>query len=226
MSGPFTRLEDIVSDPVFPEVDVALRRGRHIDRDDGDLYQLLVDAQDLLEEFYRRYRCELMQQSDGYFYLLPLGEQVSHRYLSAGEMLVGQTLALYYLDPAKLQTAGTCTRTQLLARLTSLVGVRELSKALEPRRRNFDDERVVHGAIRTKVGTALRRLVSLGFADLLDPETIRPRAAVLRFAEPVRGLQDMEAALARLVASGQIGLCHEGDGDADEAEPDSEERDE
>lgn len=226
MSGPFTRLEDIVSDPVFPEVDAALRRGRHIDRDDGDRYQLLVDAQDLLEEFYRRYRCELMQQSDGYFYLLPLGEQVSHRYLSAGEMLVGQTLALFYLDPAKLQTAGTCTRTQLLARLLGLVGVRELAKALEPRRRNFDDERVVHGVIRTKVGTALRRLESLGFVDLLDPETIRPRAAVMRFADPVRGLQDMAAALARLAASGQIGLHPDGDGDADEAEPDSEERDE
>lgn len=226
MTSPFVKLEDVVSDPVFPEVDVALRRGRHVDRDDGDLYQLLVDAQDLLEEFYRRYHCELMQQSDGYFYLLPSGEQVSHRTLSAGEMLVGQTLALYYLDPAKLQSAGTCTRTQLLARLTGLVGVRELAKALEPRRRNFDDERVVHAVIRTKVGTALRRLASLGFADLLDPETIRPRAAVMRFADPVRGLQDMDAALARLVASGQIGVSHDGDGDADDAEQDSEDRDE
>jgi chromosome partition protein MukE len=226
MSSRFTRLEDVVSDPVFPDVDVALRRGRHVDRDDGDLYQLLVDAQDLLEEFYRRYRCELVQRSDGYFYLLPSGDQVSHRYVSAGEMLVGQTLALYYLDPAKLQSAGTCTRTQLLTRLTALVGVRELAKALEPRRRNFDDERVVHGVIRTKVATALRRLVSLGFADLLDAETIRPRAAVMRFAEPVRGLQDMDAALERLVASGQIGVSNDGDGDGDDVEPDSEERDE
>lgn len=226
MSSRFLRLEEVVNDPVFPEVDVALRRGRHVDRDDGDLYHLLVDAQDLLEEFYRRYRCELVQQSDGYFYLLPLGEQVSHRTLSAGEMLVGQTLALYYLDPAKLQSAGTCTRTQLLARLTGLVGVRELAKALEPRRRSFDDERVVQGVIRTKLGTALRRLASLGFAELLDPETIRPRAAVLRFADPVRGLQDMEAALARLVASGRIATSHDGDADADEAEPDAEERDE
>ena len=226
MSSRFTRLEDVVSDPVFPEVDVALRRGRHVDRDDGDLYQLVVDAQDLLEEFYRRYRCELVQQSDGYFYLVPLGEQVSHRYLSPGEMLVGQALALFYLDPAKLQSAGTCTRTQLLARLLGLVGVRELAKALEPRRRNFDDERIVHGVIRTKVATALRRLASLGFAEFLDTETIRPRAAVLRFAEPVRGLQDMEAALERLVASGQIAVGHHGDGDADEVDPDAEERDE
>jgi chromosome partition protein MukE len=68
-------LEEVVRNPAFPAVDVALRRGRHIDRDDGDWYAFVTDAQDHLEQFYRRYGCELVTQSDGYFYLLPTDDQ-------------------------------------------------------------------------------------------------------------------------------------------------------
>ena len=75
MSSRFTSLEEVVRNPAFPAVDVALRRGRHIDRDDGDWYAFVTDAQDHLEQFYRRYGCELVTQSDGYFYLLPTDDQ-------------------------------------------------------------------------------------------------------------------------------------------------------
>ena len=83
-----------------------MRRGRHVGRDDGTAYDFLVDAADHLEPFYRRFGCELVQRSDGYFYLLPSGDRLGRRQLSAGEMLVGQTLALLYLDPATLQHGG------------------------------------------------------------------------------------------------------------------------
>ncbi|MFA4836203.1 MAG: chromosome partition protein MukE, partial [Dehalococcoidia bacterium] len=94
MSSRFVTLEEVINDMVFPDVDVALRRGRHIDREDGDWYAFVIDAQDHLEQFYRRYGCDLIAQSDGYFYLLPTGDQLSRRHLTAGEMLVGQVLAL------------------------------------------------------------------------------------------------------------------------------------
>jgi chromosome partition protein MukE len=102
-TSSFQSLEEAISDEHFPEVDLALRRGRHVGRDDGTPYDYLVDALDHLEPFYRRFGCELMQRADGYFYLLPSGDRLGRRQLTAGEMLVGQTLALMYLDPATLQ---------------------------------------------------------------------------------------------------------------------------
>ena len=94
----YALLQDVIMDPDFPDLDLALRRGRHVDRDDAAWYALLADAQELLETFYRRYGCELIHKTDGYFYLLPTGEKVSRKQLSASDMLVGQALALLYLD--------------------------------------------------------------------------------------------------------------------------------
>lgn len=204
MSSRFETLEAVVLDPRFPDVDLALRRGRHIDRDDGDWYSFISDAQDHLEPLYRRFGCELVTRSDGFFYLLPTGDQLSRRHLSAGEMLVGQTLALQYLDPATIQSGGRVTREQVLSRLTGLVGERDLAAALDPHRRRFDDERVVHEIIRRGVTQALRRLERMGFIEIHNGEDLRLRAPLLRFAEPVRGLQDADQALERLIASGEV----------------------
>lgn len=204
MSSRFSTLEEVVRDPRFPDVDLALRRGRHIDRDDGDWYAFITDAQDHLEPLYRRFGCELVTRSDGFFYLLPTGDQLSRRHLSPGEMLVGQTLALQYLDPTTLQSGGRVTRDQVLSRLTGLVGERDLAGALEPRRRRFDDERIVHDIIRRGVAQALRRLEGMGFIEIPDGEHLLLRAPLLRFAEPVRGLEDRDEALRRLVATGEV----------------------
>jgi chromosome partition protein MukE len=203
MSSRFASLEEVVRDPLFPEVDLALRRGRHIDREDGDTYVFLSDAQAQLEQLYRRYGCELVMQTDGYFYLLPSGEKMARRHLTAGEMLVGQTLALQALDPTTIQTGGVITRDQLLARLGSLVNDRDLARALEPRRKRFDDERVVHEIIRKRLAEAVRRLAALGFVDLLDAEHLRLRSALFRFAGPVRTRDDLPTALQRLIVSGE-----------------------
>lgn len=204
MTSRFGTLEEVVRDARFPRVDLELRRGRHVDRDDGDWYAFISDAQDHLEPFYRRFGCELVTRSDGFFYLLPTGDQLSRRRLSPGEMLVGQTLALQYLDPATVQSGGFVSREQVLSRLTGLVGDRELAGALEPRRRRFDDERIVHEVIRKGVGQALRRLAAMGFIELRDGDHLRLRSPLLRFAEPVRGLGDADRALERLIASGEV----------------------
>jgi chromosome partition protein MukE len=200
--SPFPNLEAVVTDELFPEVDLMLRRGRHVGRDDGTAYDYLVDAQALLEEFYRRFGCELLQQSDGYFYLLPSGDRLGRRQLSVAEMLVGQTLALAYLDPATLQHGGIVGREVLLQRLSGLLGTEVLVRTLNPRKRKYD-ERIAAETVRTQVGEALRRLADLGFVDLIDEERLRLRPALMRFAEPVRGLQDVQAALERLIARGE-----------------------
>ncbi len=229
----FDTLEEVVQDDLFPELDLALRRGRHVGRDDGAVYAFLVDAADHLEPFYRRYGCELVQQSDGYFYLLPSGDRLGRRHLSAGEMLVGQTLALLYLDPMALQHGGVIERELLLQRLAGLLGTEALYRTLHPRRRRAKiDERVAGERIRAQVAEALRKLADLGFVDLVDEGSLRLRPALLRFAEPIRGLEDPALALEQLVARGEVilGEAAEVDteasdadtGDADDAADDEE----
>ncbi len=215
----FHTLEAALADDHFPEVDLMLRRGRHIGRDDGTAYDYLVDAQSLLEPFYRRFGCELVQQSDGYFYLLPSGDRLGRRQLSAGEMLVGQTLALLYLDPATLQHGGVLPREALLQRLSGLLGTDALVRTLSPRKRKYD-ERIAAETVRTQVGEALRRLAELGFVDVLDEARLRLRPALMRFAEPVRGLSDPNIALERLVARGEV-LLGEPNGDESGADDDT-----
>lgn len=224
MSSAFARLEDVVLDPQFPPVDLALRRGRHIGRDDGAAYAFLVDALEHLEPFYRRFACDLIHRSDGWFHLLPTGEELGRRHLSVAEMLVGQTLALLYLDPATVSEGGRVQRELLLARLAGLVGTDTLVRLLS-RTRKRRDERVAQEMVRGKITEAIRRLAALGFVDVGDDDRLQLRPAVLRFADPVRGLDDPAAALARLVAQGEammIGEATETKAESAE-EPDEEE---
>lgn len=220
----FHTLEAAIDDEHFPEVDLMLRRGRHIGRDDGTAYDYLVDAQALLEGFYRRFGCELVQQSDGYFYLLPSGDRLGRRQLWAGEMLVGQTLALLYLDPATLQHGGLVGREALLERLSGLLRTNVLVRTLSPRKRKYD-KRIAAETVRTQVAEALRRLANLGFVDVPDEARLRLRPALMRFAEPVRGLANPNAALERLVAHGEVLLGEESgeEPDADDDGPRDEE---
>jgi len=222
-------LGDVVADELFPDVDLALRRGRHIDREDNLWYTFLVDAQALLETFYRRFGCELLHPADGYFYLLPTGDKLGRRHLSVPEMLVGQALTLLYLDPATLQSGGVIKRADALSHLAAVMGSDALSRALNPKRKRVD-ERVAQETVRGKFAEALRRLATLGFVDLLDGDALRLRPGLLRFAEPVRGRGSPAEALERLVArgelvlgGGELELDEDGeasDQDADE-EPDS-----
>lgn len=217
----FQSLEDVLQDDHFPDTDLALRRGRHVGRDDGPAYDYLVDAAPHLEPFYRRFGCELVHQTDGYFYLLPSGDRLGRRRLSAGEMLVGQILALLYLDPATLSHGGVVAREVLLQRLAGLIGAESLVRTLNPRRKRFD-ERISAETVRTQIGEALRRLEGLGFLDLVDEAGLRLRPALLRFAEPVRGLGDPADALERLVARGEVVLADpaaEGDAEGEDEEP-------
>lgn len=224
MSDRFHRLEDVVLDAAFPDLDLALRRGRHVDRDDAEWYALLGDAQDHLEAFYRRYGCELVHKSDGYFYLLPTNERLGRRQLSTGEMLVGQSLALLYLDPKAAAEAGVVTRERVLEHLAGVVGAETLIRVLHTKRRKYD-ERVAADAVRHKVDSALRRLASLGFVDVLDDGHVRLRAALLRFAEPVRGTSSPEANLERLIEAGEV-VFAERDADGDEGDDDEDGGDE
>jgi chromosome partition protein MukE len=208
----FLTLGDAVEDENFPEVDLILRRGRHIDRDDTALYGYLSDAADHLEPFYRRFGCELVHASEGYFYLLPTNDKLGRRHLGVPEMLVGQALALLYLDPSTLQNGGVVTKQDALSRLAGVTGSDALTQAFNPKRKRVD-ERVAEETVRAKFGEALRRLSTLGFVDLLENDGLKLRSALMRFAEPVKGEGSSLEALERLVARGELVL---GTGDDEE----------
>jgi chromosome partition protein MukE len=201
----FRQLEDVIADESFPEVDLALRRGRHVHQGDERWYDFLVEAQPLLEPFYRRYGCELEQRSDGYFFLLPVTESVGKRHLGVPEMIVGQGLALCLLDPKSVQSAGVIAREELLNQLAAVMGTDALMRALNPKRKRVD-ERVMQRTVRQKVNEALRRLSQLGFVELLDGDRLRLWPSLMRFAEPVRGLEAPSEALKRLIERGEISL--------------------
>jgi chromosome partition protein MukE len=215
----FEDLGQVVEHELFPDVDLALRRGRHIDRDDAAWYAFLSDAQAPLERFYRRFGAELVQRSDGFFFLLPSGDKLGRRHLSPSEMLVGQGLTLLYLEPATVEQGGITSRDQLLSQLSASMGTEQLMLAFNAKKRRTD-ERVAQETVRTRVSEAVRRLASLGFVELLGDDRIRLRASLLRFAEPVRGSGAEVEALARLVASGEVALTADVESEEDSATDD------
>jgi chromosome partition protein MukE len=111
----------------------------------------------------------------------------------------------------------------VVGQLAQVMGSDALIRAFNPKRRRYD-ERVAQKTVRSRVGEAVRRLASLGFVELMETDQLRLRAALLRFAEPVRGLSEPAEALARLVAQGEVTLEDEGGAAApgEEAEGDGE----
>jgi chromosome partition protein MukE len=201
----FLTLGDAVENDEFPAVDLALRRGRHVDRDDAAWFGFLTDAADVLEPFYRRFGAELVYRTDGFYYLLPAGDRLAKRHMSVAEMLVGQALTLLYLEPGTVEQGGRVRREQVLGHLATIMGTDALVRALNPKRRRYD-ERVAQETVRSRVADAIRRLTALGFVEAIGADELKLRPALLRFAEPVRAAADAGAALSKLVASGELAL--------------------
>jgi chromosome partition protein MukE len=213
----YPTLLEVIEDPLFPEIDLALRFGRHVDAEDTARYEFLRDAQAHLERFYQRYGYEFVHASGGYYFLLPQAERLGRRHLGLAEMLAGQALALTWLDPSTVETGGLVTRAQIVEMLAHIVGEARLMAALHPRKRRAD-ERLAHESVRRELEKALRTLAGLGFCDLVDEERISLRVSVLRFCEPVQGMGDPRQALEALMAGGraiwdpETAIAPEGDG--------------
>lgn len=217
MSDPFTDLGDAISDQRFVDVDLALRRGQHIDHDDADWYAYLLDAQAILEPFYRRYGCELIHRSDGYFFLLPTGDKVAKRLLGVPEMIVGQCAALLYLDPSTIESGGVVTKEDILSHLAAVMGTDALIGVFNPKRKRMD-ERVAQETVRQRVAEGLRKLNQLGFLSLTDDNRVHLRSALMRFADPVRGAGSPRDALEKLIARGEVSIPAEPQDDDEKAD--------
>jgi len=149
---------------------------------------------------------------------------LSRRQLAPSDMLVGQALALLYLDPATVERAGRITAEDVVAQLVVVLGSDGLIRAFNSKLKRRYDERIAQKNVRTQVGSAIRHLASLGFVDLADDGNLKLRPSLLRFAEPVRGMSAPAEALAKLIALGEVALVADADGEANE--PDDGEGDE
>lgn len=214
MTDPVYRaLADVLEDDVFPEVDLLLREGRHIDDLDLEHFAFLQGARTVLEGFYDRFGCDLVRSSDGYFFLSPRGDRMGRRSLDAAEMLVGQTLCLLRLDPGMLRTSWRVARMRVLELLEQLMGAERLGQVLNPRRKRRS-QAVEEEEIRKDVAGAIRTLARLGFVDVEADDQLRLRVPLLRFAEPVATQPRPEKALANLIAVGTADESNdEDDGD-------------
>lgn len=220
-SNTFVDIGSAILDEHFPGADLALRRGRHIDRDDTALYQYLVDAQEVLEALYKRFGCELVHRADGYFYLLPTSDQLGKRHLSVSEMIVGQGLALLYLEPRAAESGGVVTWEAVVSHLASVMGTDALVGVFNPKKKRLD-ERVAQQTVRSRTQDALRKLAAMGFLEALSDGRFRLRASLMRFAEPVRGEGAPEDELRKLVQRGEV-VLQPLDGAADDEDDTDEE---
>ena len=204
MLSPLETLHDVITNEHFPEADMQLRRGVHISSEDGMLYGYLQDALEHLEPFYRRFGAELIHRSDGYFYLLPRGGGLRAQVLDSAEMLVGQVMALFYLDPSTLANSGAVQVDILLEWFTGMLGEETAVMMLNPKRRKYRETTASRDA-RKGLFKALRSLERLGFLSFQkNTETVYARAPLMRFADPVRDFGDSADALRRLIEHGEV----------------------
>lgn len=217
----YQSLDEVIADPVFARVDTDLRRGRHIGADyDPSMFDFLTAAKPYLDGFYERYDATLMMRQEGYFYLLPDRSAVppllGQRRLTAMDMLVGQALALMRLDPRWLESDLQIPDAAVLARLEQILGEdRLLRMSLRQRGKNDDQDA---RKLRDMFSASLYSLDQQGFIKRTGrgvSAVLKPLTAIMRFADPVRTSDDLEAALQSLIEDGQIA-----DGQ-DDIEPDT-----
>jgi chromosome partition protein MukE len=215
----YETLVDVITDELFPNVDVRLRAGVHLGREDQHEYAFLVAVEALLRGFYRGYGCDLVHAPEGYYYLLSDGSMLPQRQMSASDMLVGQVLVLAKMDPAYLADGGRVPIERLHTTLEMLLGRKRLIQVFTRRQRGGNEDKDLEKVVEA-VAKSLRLLARLGFVVLADGgQCVIPRQAVMRFGAPTRDARDPRAALEELVRTGEITLGTESEED-DESEGD------
>jgi chromosome condensin MukBEF MukE localization factor len=182
------KMLEVMGDPWFPEITTRLEKGAHIGPEDGDLHRSLLAGFLSFQTFYDVWGAELCRAPENYFYLVPSDGHFGDRRLDAAQMLVGQALVHYKLDPSTIDSPVTAT--QIATHIEHRLGSTERyfrEFALVRRGSVPEGERRLR-AMET-VMKALRRLALLGFCEISndqDPEdiTVRPRVAAFRFAQP------------------------------------------
>ncbi len=197
------KLAKALCNALFPALDSQLRSGRHIGVEELDNHAFLMDFQEELEGFYRRYNVELVRAPEGFFYLRPRSTTLIPRsVLSELDMMVGKILCYLYLSPERLAHEGIFTQQELYDELLSLADENKLLKLVNQRSTGSDFDRQ---KLQEKVRTSLNRLRRLGMVWFMgnDAAKFRITEAVFRFGADVRSGDDPREAQLRMIRDGE-----------------------
>ncbi|TKI07501.1 chromosome partition protein MukE [Martelella alba] len=197
------KLAKALSNTLFPALDSQLRAGRHIGVEELDNHAFLMDFQEELESFYRRYNVELVRAPEGFFYLRPRSTTLIPRsVLSELDMMVGKILCYLYLSPERLAHEGIFTQQELYDELLALADENKLLKLVNQRSTGSDFDRQ---KLQEKVRTSLNRLRRLGMVWFMgnDASKFRITEAVFRFGADVRSGDDPREAQLRMIRDGE-----------------------
>lgn len=204
-TGVYGSLLDVLTDPKFPEVDCLLRQGRHVGQEDLTTYTFLVEAQSLLNSFYRNYNCKIIRSSDevgDFFFLHSYGDLLGKRKLSVQAMKVGMALGFMISDPEYIDRRIPVDR--LISTLKMLLGEDRFQDDFAPRARGRNTDRDEERAQKA-VETAIRQLADLGFVYFPKKNpVINVLSPIYRFLEPIRGIGRIEDAIQRLIKEGVV----------------------
>ncbi|QUJ66261.1 chromosome partition protein MukE [Photobacterium sp. GJ3] len=195
-------LAKAIANPLFPALDNALRSGRHVSSEDLDNHAFLLEFEQDLMLFYKRYNAELVRAPEGFFYLRPRSTSLIGRsVLSELDMLVGKVLCFLYLSPERLAHEGIFTNQELFDELLALADEKKLMKLVTNRASGSDLDRE---KLFDKVKTSLRRMRRLGMVIMLgDTGKFRISEAVFRFGADVRTSDDIREAQLKLIRDGE-----------------------
>ncbi|WP_424405870.1 chromosome partition protein MukE [Pasteurella sp. PK-2025] len=199
-----TKLAAAIANPLFPAVDSLLRAGRHISLDQLDNHAFLMDFQNELDGFYRRYNVELIRAPEGFFYLRPKATTlIARSVLTELEMLVGKVLCYLYLSPERLAQQGIFSTQEVYDELFNLADEGKLLKAVNQRSSGSDLDKQ---KLAEKVRAALTRLRRLGMIHTVGEQNsgkFTISEAVFRFGAEVRAGDDPLEAQLRLIREGE-----------------------
>ncbi|MGF1723236.1 chromosome partition protein MukE [Photobacterium nomapromontoriensis] len=202
------KLAKAIANPLFPALDNALRSGRHISSEDLDNHALLIEFEQELVLFYKRYHADLVRAPEGFVYLRPRSTSlISRSVLAEIDMLVGKVLCFLYLSPERLAHEGIFTNQELFDELMTLADEKKLMKLVTNRATGSDLDRE---KLYDKVKTSLRRLRRLGMIiPIGDNGKFRISESVFRFGADVRAGDDMREAQIRLIRDGEAVVVHQ-----------------
>lgn len=168
-------------DKQFVDVDLALRRGGHINRSNLVAYDWLCNNHDDLKGFYANYGATLAQHPDGFFFLTVSGSKLRSRLLPKPCIHLGMFIALKARDPEITRSSGWMQITQLFHDIETTVSKDVLQQVYAPKRK----ENVVDDRISLAIENSLKTLADLCFIEIKG-DRFRPLEAVNRFAEFAR----------------------------------------
>lgn len=198
----------------FVDADLILRRGGHINRSNLSLYQLLIDHFDDLKAFYQGYQCELIQHSDGFFFLRSRGGLIPSRILPKPCVHLGIFIALKTRDPEITRSSGRISLPNLMQSIETSIPRETLQQVYAPKQRESSSD----NRIAEEIKKALKTLVDLRFIEM-HGDAIKPLEAIHRFAELARHENNPDE-IGRLVLTEHKGVIFQAFGEESEEEAD------